>query len=171
MPIIHYILPKILFLSNHVISIFIYLQIQQFVIMKKPFHGVEKTLEEGWKMNLNNCLKISSYFMVFVWLIASYIILLFEFGEILDHDIGSSPNWHCAVWPLVGSKLKCLNITSYAIELSTATINSILLVLLAVGMLKRKYMFMMPWIIFRFTTMLVSFSPFKFNTKGQLNSE
>ena len=141
--------------------------------MKKPFHGVEKTLEEGWKMNLNNCLKISSYFMVFFWLIASFCILVFEFGEMVDqeYDDRLPPNWHCAVWPLVGSELKCLNITRYAIELSTATINSILLVLLAVGMLKRKYMFMMPWIIFRFTTMLVSFSPFKFNTKGQLNSE
>ena len=56
--------------------------------MKKPFHGVEKTLEEGWKMNLNNFLKLSSYFMVFIWLIASCAILVFEFGEILDHDDG-----------------------------------------------------------------------------------
>ena len=111
-------------------------------------------------MNLNNFLKISSYFMVFIWLIASYIILLFEFGEILDHDIGSSPDWHCAVWPLVGSKLKCLDISWYAIELTSAIINSIFLVLLIVGMVKRKYILMMPWIIFRFTSMLVSWSAF-----------
>ena len=128
--------------------------------MKKPFHGVEKTLEEGWKMNLNNFLKISSYFMVFIWLIASYIILLFEFGEILDHDIGSSPDWHCAVWPLVGSNLKCLDISWYAVELTSAIINSIFLVLLTVGMVKRKYILMMPWIMFRFTSMLVSWSAF-----------
>ena len=128
--------------------------------MKKPFHGVEKTLEEGWKMNLNNFLKLSSYFMVFIWLIASCAILVFEFGEILDHDVGhdvgQSPNWHCAVWPLVGSKLKCLDISWYAIELTTAIMNSIFLVLLTIGMVKRKYILMMPWIIFRFTSMLVS---------------
>ena len=111
-------------------------------------------------MNLNNFLKISSYFMVFFWLIASYTIILFEFGEILDRDVGLSPNWYCAVWPLVGSKLKCLDISWYAIELTSAIINSIFLVLLTVGMVKRKYMLMMPWIIFRFTSMLVSWSAF-----------
>ena len=134
--------------------------------MKKPFHGVEKTLEEGWKMNLNNFLKVSSYFTVFFWFIASYTILLFEFGEILDHDVADPnvvlyPNWYCAVWPLVGSKQKCLDISWYAFELTSAIINCIFLVLLIVGMVKRKYILMMPWIIFRFTSMLVSWSPFK----------
>ena len=124
-------------------------------------------------MNLNNFLKVSAYFMVFFWFIASYTILLFEFGEILDHDVADPdvvlyPNWYCAVWPLVGSKQKCLDISWYAFELTSAIINCIFLVLLILGMVKRKYILMVPWIIFRFTSMLVSWSPFKLHTMNLL---
>ena len=128
--------------------------------MKRPFHGVEKNYPRG-KLTLNIFLRISSYYMASFWLIASLGILGYESGDFLSNHDNSSTNWYCAVWPKRGTmKYPCLEISWYVLELTTTVINSVLLVLVTVGMVKRKYLLMVPWIIFQFTTMLVSSSAF-----------
>ena len=134
-------------------------------------------------MNLNNCLKISSYLMITFWLIACLVILGYEFHEAINHksdDLSPnkqnllpnkhellpnlhelSPHWQCAVWPKKTTEnYPCLDSFWYVLELTTVIVNSVLLSLLIVGMIKRKYMLMVPWIIFKFLTMLVSSSAF-----------
>ena len=128
--------------------------------MKRPFVGVEKNYPRG-KLTLNIFLRISSYYMASFWLIASLGILGYESGDFLSNHDNSSTNWYCAVWPKRGTmKYPCLEISWYVLELTTTVINSVLLVLVTVGMVKRKYLLMVPWIIFQFTTMLVSSSAF-----------
>ena len=134
--------------------------------MKRPFHGVEKNYPRG-KLTLNIFLRISSYYMASFWLIASLGILGYESGDFLSNHDNSSTNWYCAVWPKRGTmKYPCLEISWYVLELTTTVINSVLLVLVIVGMVKRKYLLMVPWIIFQFTTMLVSSSAFHIYIRG-----
>ena len=96
----------------HIIFTFIHLQIQQFIIMKKPFYEVEKMctfLEKGRKLNLNNYLR-GSYLIVILWIIASLCIFGKEFKDFLNHKVDGpqmsqfSRNWHCYGWPKVGDR-------------------------------------------------------------------
>ena len=138
---------------------------QQFIIMKKTIYEVEKTcpfLEKGRKLNLNNYLR-GSYLIVILWIIASLCIFGKEFRDFLNHKVDGpqmsqfSRNWHCYGWPKVGDrKYPCQDGAWYVFEFGIVITNTFLVVLLLVGMIKRKYMMMVPWIIFRIVIILVS---------------
>ena len=138
---------------------------QEFIIMKAPFYEVEKTctfLEKGRKPNLNNYLR-GSYFMVILWIVASLCIFGKEFSDFLNHKVDGpqksefSRNWHCYGWPKGGDrKYPCQDGAWYVFEFTIVITNTFLVVLLLFGMIKRKYMLMVPWIILRLVTILVS---------------
>ena len=151
-------------LLNHVFSIFIYLQIQQFVIMKTTFYEVEKRgtfLKKGWKPNFNNYLR-GAYLMVVLWIFASLYILGNEFSDFLHHKVDgwndeTSRYWECYGWPQRGiRKYPCQDGAWYVLEFTIVITNTFLVVLLVVGMVKREYILMVPWIMFRFAIILVS---------------
>ena len=120
--------------------------------MKKTFLGVEKTPKQiFWKKNLNNCLKSGSYVMLIVTILQSFIILGYEVDDIINEN----ENWHCDIWP---RELPCLSRQGYALAIKRLILTPPLVVLLAVGMIKRKYLLMVPWMIFRFFCLMVSSS-------------
>ena len=93
-------------------------------------------------VNLNNCLKVGSYFMLMVTILQSCVILGYE----VDDIISENENWHRDIRQ------------GYALVIKRLILTPPLVVLLVVGMMKRIYMLMVPWIIFRFATILVSSS-------------
>ena len=133
--------------------------------MKATFYEVEKRdtfLERGWKPNLNNYLR-GAYLMVVLWIFASLCILGNEFSDFLDHKVDGNDEfsryWECYGWPQRGiRKYPCQDGAWYVLEFTIVITNTFLVVLLVVGMIKRYYMLMVPWIIFRFATILVSSS-------------
>ena len=133
--------------------------------MKATYHEVEKRgtfLEKGWKPNLNNYLR-GAYLMVVLWIFASLYIFGNEFSDFLDHKVDGNDQfsryWACYGWPQRGiRKYPCQDSSWYVLEFTIVITNTFLVVLLVVGMIKRKYMLMVPWIIFRFATILVSSS-------------
>ena len=122
--------------------------------MKKTFLQVcKKHPEDVLKPNLNNCLKIGSFIMLFIHLLQGFTILGYKVDEILSDN----ENWHCNIWPR-DSDLPCLSKKKYALAFIRLILNTHLIVLLAVGMITRKSMLMVPWLIFRFIDMMVSLS-------------
>ena len=101
--------------------------------------------------------------MVVLWIFASLCILGNEFSDFLDHKVDGNDEfsryWECYGWPERGiRKYPCQDGAWYVLEFTIVITNTFLVVLLVVGMIKRYYMLMVPWIIFRFATILVSSS-------------
>ena len=119
--------------------------------MKKTFLWLKENPKEVWKVNLNNCLKIGSYFMLIVTILQSFVILGYEVDDIINEN----KNWHCDIWP---RELPCLSRQGYALAIKRLILTPPVVVLLVVGMITRKYLLMVPWIIFRFFFLMVSSS-------------
>ena len=80
-------------------------------MMKKIFLQVcKKHPEDVLKPNLNNCLKIGSFIMLFIHLLQGFTILGYKVDEILSDN----ENWHCNIWPR-DSDLPCLSKKKYAL--------------------------------------------------------
>ena len=104
-----------------------------------------------FKVNLNNCLKIGSHFMLIVTILQSFIILGYEVDDIINEN----KNWHCDILP---RELPCLSRQGYALAIKRLILTPPVVVLLVVGMITRKYLLLVPWMIFRFFCIMVSSS-------------
>ena len=93
-------------------------------------------------VNLNNCLKVGSYFMLMVTILQSCVILGYE----VDDIISENENWHRDIRQ------------GYALVIKRLILTPPLVVLLVVGMITRKYLLLVPWMIFRFFCIMVSSS-------------
>ena len=101
--------------------------------------------------------------MVVLWIFASLCILGNEFSDFLDHKVDGSDEfsryWECSGWPERGiRKYPCQDSAWYVLEFTIVIANTFLVVLLVVGMITRKYLLLVPWMIFRFFCIMVSSS-------------
>ena len=99
--------------------------------------------------------------MVVLWIFASLCILGNEFSDFLDHKVDGNEEdsryWKCYGWPDRGiRRYPCQDSAWYVLEFTIVITNTFLVVLLVAGIVKRMYLLMVPWIIFRFATILVS---------------